>query len=333
LKVITRDGSADVALGGSAVTLPRLPSGSAGPSCGGICVTRLAGPDRYATAVESSWFLDSQKTLVIASGERFADAIVGGPLGAKLGIPIVLTNQSRLPASTRERIRARSVRKVLLLGGTAAVDSSVFNELDRVGVSVTRLWGLDRYDTAVAVSRQWQAGDARTVVLASGDSYHDQLVAARVAAARGGPLLLVRPDGSVPAGVLAELKRLGPTIVMVVGTVGPTSKSLIESAVPTATVTILSASTPSDLAVAAAEQSGMSFSSVVIATSDQFPDGLAAVPLAASRQEPLLFMNSSCVPSAVAELLQRSNTRSLTILGGPAAVVEGAEKLEKICAQ
>ena len=64
-----------------------------------------------------------------------------------------------------------------------------------------------------------------TVYVASGTSFPDGLSAGPVAGMRGGPLLLV-PSGALPSVVAAELKRLDPTTVVLVGGTGVVSDTV-----------------------------------------------------------------------------------------------------------
>jgi putative cell wall-binding protein len=77
--------------------------------------------------------------------------------------------------------------------------------------------GADRYTTAVALSKAtFAANSVGTVYVATGRSFPDGLSAGPVAGLRGGPLLLV-PGTSLPSTVAAELRRLDPTSIVLVG--------------------------------------------------------------------------------------------------------------------
>lgn len=45
--------------------------------------------------------VDGKRTLVVASGERFADALSGAPLAAGANLPILLTTSDAMPERTR----------------------------------------------------------------------------------------------------------------------------------------------------------------------------------------------------------------------------------------
>jgi putative cell wall-binding protein len=61
---------------------------------------------------------------------------------------------------------------------------------------------------------------------------------------------------------------------------------------------------------------------VVIVTGEDWPDGLAAGPLAARWKAPVLLVSRTGVPAVVRGELQRLHARELVVVGGPATVPE-----------
>ncbi|HZK55691.1 MAG TPA: cell wall-binding repeat-containing protein [Desulfosporosinus sp.] len=92
---------------------------------------RLSGDDRYATNIAVLDKFDSNfgsKQICIAAGSGFADALAGSGYAAKTNSPIVLVGNS-LSSSTRNYLTSNvSGKTVNILGGEAAVSSSMFNE-------------------------------------------------------------------------------------------------------------------------------------------------------------------------------------------------------------
>jgi len=91
-------------------------------------VGRVAGSDRVATAIEIARRASADQgadTVVVARADQYADAIVAGPLAAKLGAPILLSGGERLD----ERVSALMAELVpstaYLLGGEAALSPRV----------------------------------------------------------------------------------------------------------------------------------------------------------------------------------------------------------------
>lgn len=92
-----------------------------------------------------------------------------------------------------------------------------------------RYAGADRYETSAEVSRlSWTPGEASVVHLASGEAPADAL--SMGASTLGlGPVLLTRRD-ALPPAVEAELERLAPCMVIVVGGAAAVSDAVAERA-------------------------------------------------------------------------------------------------------
>lgn len=190
-------------------------------------VQRLAGSDRFATAVAISQERYAPGDLaggavVLATGLSFPDALAGSTLAGAVGGPILLTRPDSLPGAVRSEISRLGARTVYVLGGPRAVSDSVLAAVRSIpGVTrVERVYGRDRYATAAAVARKTRsilgASMPRTAFLASGLNFPDALAAAPVAAANGAPILLTGPASLAPAARSA-ISDLGITDVIVVG--------------------------------------------------------------------------------------------------------------------
>ena len=95
--------------------------------------TRIGGVDRYDTAAQIYRYAQatySSPTAYIASGEEFADAMVGAVLAAKTGSPLFLTRGTSVPATSYSVLSAAAKQTNLLqiiyiLGGKGVVSSIV----------------------------------------------------------------------------------------------------------------------------------------------------------------------------------------------------------------
>ena len=182
-------------------------------STGGTAVSRVAGSDRYKTAIAISAKLPagSAPAVVLATGGTFPDALAGAPLAKKVGGPLLLS-----PATGPDAAVTAEIKRVLkpggtvyVLGGTNAVPQSVVNALG--AVNVTRIGGSDRYQTALKIADQ--LGDPSHVVLATGADYADALAAGPYAAdffgtdAAHPAAILLTEDTQMPVGVKAYLAQ------------------------------------------------------------------------------------------------------------------------------
>ncbi|MFD0638875.1 cell wall-binding repeat-containing protein [Catenulispora yoronensis] len=186
---------------------------------------------------------------------------------------------------------------------------------------VTRLGGSDRYATAQTVSAaQWQAGRAAAVVLARGDQAPDALAGVPLAALKGGPLLLTDP-AALDRGTRSEIDRVlgGPgskkTIYILGGSsaVSPSVEQELQRAGYTVKRLFGSARYSTALAVAGEFPAGKE---AVVATGLDFPDALAAGPLAAQRSAPIVLSEGNVVSGATAAFLRGKGT--VDAVGGAA---------------
>jgi len=253
--------SADVAAAVDA--LPRT-------RCGGdisnntqtVQVDRIQGADRYVTNQQviqrAQSILDSEdvnyneriryqanageaseRTVLMASGSDFADAMSAGPISFgddDYGFPLVLTTPNTLSPVAALTLTNLDIDRVIIVGGEAAVSAGVVASLEALDIDVIRLAGANRYETAIQVLL-WAAtpefpnlnpvlvggegfnlglgwpisGD---VVLARGDSFADALaVAPYVAASPKDLLVLTTPTSLHPAAgaFITTLVSLGFT--------------------------------------------------------------------------------------------------------------------------
>jgi len=66
-----------------------------------------------------------------------------------------------------------------------------------------------------------------------------------------------------------------------------------------------------------------------LATVDNFPDALVAVPFSSmDPASPLMLVPKGCVPAAVRDQITRLGSDRLALFGGPAALSESVESLQ-----
>lgn len=181
-------------------------------------VTRIAGPDRYATAAGvANAFAPGVPSVYVASGANWPDALAAVPHAARAGGPILLTKPNELPSATRTALTRLQPGRIIVLGGTASISAGVASALDGydTGGGVVRLSGADRYATAAAISNYHHPDGAPMAYVATGLNFPDALAAGAPAAIRGAPTILVK--GFVPPAAGTELERLNPARIIVLG--------------------------------------------------------------------------------------------------------------------
>jgi putative cell wall-binding protein len=285
---------------------------------------RLAGVDRFATAVEVSQavYPNGAGVVYLAAGYNFPDALAAGPAAAAEGGPVLLASLDVIPAATRNELVRLDPATVVILGGDTALTSNIDAQLAALlpTATIDRRGGATRYETAVEVSRRAFPNGADTVYVTTGETFPNALSGAPAAVHAGGPLLLVRPD-SLPAAVAAELARLAPSRIEVVA--GP---GLVSDAVLAQLQTIAPAHRvfgPDRYSSAAAASQGAfpdGAGTVYIATGTNYPDALTGGAATAAAHGPILLVQQNSIPAVIAAELTRLSPTRIVILGGPAAV-------------
>ncbi len=179
--------------------------------------------------------------------------------------------------------------------------------------------GSDRYATAIAISKLGFSKEVSAVVLAAGDTYSGAICAAPLAAAYGGPVLLVPSDG-IGTELSKEIQRLNPSTVFLVGVSRPTHvRTQLKSILQGPTVTNLAGGTPYETAalVAAEVKTKLgTVTKVVVAPSDSFAEALAVAPLAAAKGWPILLSpKEGAVPKATSSAIKDLGATSALVVG------------------
>jgi len=190
-------------------------------------------------------------------------------------------------------------------------------------VIVENFSGDNRYDTTVLASIAAYPDGADAVVIATGANWPDALGGASLAGALDGPILLTQP-AAVPASVMNEITRLDATKAVIIG--GPPAVSVaVENALKaklgSANVERLSGNTRYETANAVAARvialTGGGFSGdAFIATGANFPDSLAASPIAVAGKRPLYLVPATAtgapaLPTAVKRVAILGSTNAV----------------------
>lgn len=297
------------------------PPPTAPPSTGGMTVERLAGADRFQTAAAIAQKWPSSSTVFVGTGATFPDSLAGGAAASRLQAPLLLVSSEAVPTATATELDRLQPSNIVILGGETAVSSAVEQRL-ATWAATTRLSGADRYATAISLSR-YAFASSTSAWIASGQSAADGLIAGAAAAggAAGQPLLLVDGQRSLERNVVDELRRLGVTQVFVVGDTSRITQQVTDELASIATVTRFPAGDVHERSVSV--WSGLSSAgSVLIATSRNFPDGLAGGALTGFTGAPLLLVPGDCVPESVLAEISRLQASRVMLLGGTAALTQ-----------
>ncbi|RXZ72964.1 cell wall-binding repeat-containing protein [Agromyces albus] len=194
---------------------------------------------------------------------------------------------------------------------------------------IDRVAGADRFEAAAAMSAGTFEPGVPVVMVANGLNFPDALSAGPAAAVLGGPVLLVTPS-AIPPSIGAELERLAPQRIVVVG--GPASVSEAVLSELSGFATTVERITGGDryevsrnVAAYAFSEPSMEYFQVLFADGRGFADALSAGAAAANSGFPLVLVNGGR-PELDAEtksLLTDLHPFHTWIIGGPNSVHSG----------
>ena len=227
-------------------------------------------------------------------------------------------------AALEGRVRSKAGRRAAFVAVMAVGAVSVPTS-GQAATPTERYAGTNRYETAVAVSRTFDPG-VDVVYVASGESFPDALAGAPAAVQSGpGPVLLT-PKQSLPSTVAAEIDRLGPTRIVVLGGEGAVSATVVSSLAQHGAVERIAGTnryeTAAQIAVGAFDTSD----TVLLATGEQFPDALSAAAAGAARGWPVLLTSRDALPDATASALEALAPERVVIVGLTGAVSATVEQ-------
>jgi uncharacterized delta-60 repeat protein len=151
----------------------------------GYTVNRIAGPDRFATAVDVAQAMNPDAVL-LATGDDFADGVTAGAAAAHIGGAVLLTDGTTEPTETSSYLSSAGLPEYAVGGPAAAAVPSA-----------TAIVGSNRYDTAAKVATAFFVTPSG-VGVATGLQFPDALSGGSRAAELGEPMLLTDPDTLSP---------------------------------------------------------------------------------------------------------------------------------------
>ncbi|NYD70631.1 cell wall-binding repeat-containing protein [Herbiconiux flava] len=291
-------------------------------------VDRVGGADRFAVsaALSAGSFSSGVGTVFIASGTGFADALSGSAAAGKRNGPVLLVTKDGIPTPVADELTRLKPRRIVVLGGTAAVGSDVERQLRGYSSSVSRIGGADRFVVSAAISAATFDPYPSIVYLASGATFPDALSGSAAAGRAQAPVLLVQKDG-IPDAIAKELARLQPTEIVVLGGPDAIAEPVYDEAAQLAPTSRISGA---DRFAVSADISAQRFHdgtfTAYVASGENFPDALSGSAVAIKEGSPVLLVTRDAVPAVVEAELRRLRPYRIVVLGGPAAVSTKVEQ-------
>lgn len=175
-------------------------------------VSRIAGENRYDTC-QKIFNHAKKKSLVLASGEIFPDALATSSILDQAGL--LLTKKDQLPSEAQAAIKDLNHDSFQIVGGENSIQESLATSIANQYQYArhTRISGNNRYETSAKIGERLVSS---TVILASGENFPDALAASTLAQKIDSPILLVSKD-KIDQSVIDYFKKHNIKKALVVG--------------------------------------------------------------------------------------------------------------------
>ncbi|MCS5713866.1 cell wall-binding repeat-containing protein [Herbiconiux sp. CPCC 205716] len=288
-------------------------------------VNRIGGADRYAQAIAlSAAAFPTADLAYVVTGERFADALSAGSVGAQHHAPLLLTPSGALPNGLIDELKRLKVKDVVIVGGVNAVSAAVERALrSGSGAEVTRIGGADRYEVSRALISDARFGMPKTssIFLATGTDFPDALTATPAAFTDGSPVMLVNGRAAtLSSAEIGTLDNFGVREATIVGGPLTVSDALLKDITTRFAAERLAGADRYATGAIVNHDVFKSASRVFIASGATFPDALSGGVPAGVSSNPLYVTTPECLSPEVYFEIGRLAPVDVTILGGLKAV-------------
>lgn len=289
-------------------------------------VKKLVGDERQDTAVEISkegWANGASKVILV-NGNAIADGITATPLATTYDAPILLANKDSIPASTIQEIARLNPSEIIVIGGESVISNNAIKNLKQ---SVRRLAGVDRHETSLKIAKEIDANhDVNKIYIANG--YKGEVDALTIAAKAGQdkqPIILSEKD-KIPTSTYNWLKNENLTDAYFIGGEDVITTDVIHRMAditkPAAGQSVYKNRVygndrhETNAKVIERFYTQADLDSVLVAKSDVLVDALAAGPLAAKLNSPILINPTTYVSNYHQDNLNNKSAKLVYQVGG-----------------
>ncbi|NEU05042.1 cell wall-binding repeat-containing protein [Clostridium senegalense] len=279
---------------------------------------RIFGANRYETSKEISkngW--EKSDYAIIASGEGFADALSAAPLAKKYDAPIILTEYKGLNENAKEELERLKVKEVIIVGGIGAISSNTENEIKNLDIKTRRIAGNSRFDTSLQVAKE--IGSENGIVVVNGYNFGDALSISSIAANKGMPILLTKPE-NLSNDIKTFINNSGYSKSYIVGGNSVVGKN-VEYNLKNCKRICGYDRYATNAAILNEFVDEINLESVYVVSGSNYPDALSVSSLAAKINAPLM-LASSQVDMSMLNFMNKNidNIKNVNVIGGKSVV-------------
>ena len=246
-------------------------------------------------------------------------------LGNEKDAPILLSSKDFIDEKTIEEINRLKPEEIIVSGGPESVSDKALDQL--TGYKVTRLYGQDRYETAVKVGEEVRAvtGNKTSSMLVDGTNYPDVITMSTLASQKRVPILLTEP--SVFTDKTKEtMNAWGINDIIIGGGYNSVSKD-IENGLGVAKVSRLGGKDRFETAslIATEVRKSGSTTDMILVDGTNFPDGITINSLASNFKAPIMLTEPETLTKITADKIAEWSIGKVLIGGGYNSVSKSVE--------
>ena len=288
-------------------------------------IQRLSGDNRYETSVEvSEKNFKSADTVVLASGQNIADALVASSYADIEEAPILLANKNSISDEVLDEIERLKADKVVIVGGQSSISSSVESRLKKEDIKVTRISGSDRFDTSDKLSQEVSRLSKKSsqAILVNGYKNIDALSVSSLATKEELPILL-NGRNALNMSVKNRLKQMNVNKVYIIGGNNSISRD-VEKELKRMQISVvrLSGTDRYETSANIAKYAYKDFDEAIIASGENPVDALAASTLTGKKEAPILLTNRNKIPKSIKKIIEDMDRGKITIVGGENSITD-----------
>ena len=288
-------------------------------------IQRLSGDNRYETSVEvSEKNFKSADTVVLASGQNIADALVASSYADIEEAPILLANKNSISDEVLDEIERLKADKVVIVGGQSSISSSVESRLKKEDIKVTRIAGSDRFDTSDKLSQEVSRLSKKSsqAILVNGYKNIDALSVSSLATKEELPILL-NGRNALNMSVKNRLKQMNVNKVYIIGGNNSISSD-VEKELKRMQISVvrLSGTDRYETSANIAKYAYKDFDEAIIASGENPVDALAASTLTGKKEAPILLTNRNKIPKSIKKIIEDMDIGKITIVGGENSITD-----------
>lgn len=181
-------------------------------------IKRINGNNRVETSINVGKELvnlnKNTDSVILASGENFADALSATTLSNRYNSPILYVNSENVDNSVEEFITKNNIDHIYIVGGNNSVTEKVEDIFP--SINTKRFSGINRYETSAKVV-EYSNFNIHSIVLVSGENFPDGLVAGPYAGLIGQAVVLTPPTNTPDPLLIKYIKKTRVHEVIIIG--------------------------------------------------------------------------------------------------------------------